>query len=298
MTGNAKLRDSLLLAAAFLVVAVWGETFISSKILLDRGLAPADIFFYRFLLAYLCVWPLSRKHLWAKSFKDELLLFALGALGGTLYFLAENTALKYSTASNVALILCIVPFVTALLMSALYRDERLHRKQLVGSLIALVGMLMVVMNGQLVLHLNPKGDLLALGAVLVWGLYSIVLKSVSSRYDAVFISRKVFVYGIVGIIPYFLLVEPLNTDLKLISQTVVWGNLVYLGIVASMLCFVFWNKALKSIGVVRTTNLLYVQPFITMLIARIVLDERITWMAVVGAVILTVGMVKLEKKSD
>lgn len=290
------VRRSTALLASILVVIIWSETFVSSKVLLDRGLAPADIFFIRFLLAYLCTWPLSRKHLWAKSLWDEFRLLLLGAAGGSVYFLTENTALKCSTASNVALILSSVPLTTALLMSLFYKDERPNRKQMFGSLIAFVGMILVVLNGHLVLHLDPAGNLYALGAVLTWGVYSIILKGISDKYDAVFISRKVFIYGVVTILPYFWLVTPLNTDLQLISQPVVWINLVYLGVVASMLCFVLWNRSLAILGTVRTTNLLYIQPFFSMLISHFVLGDRITWMAVAGIIILTYGMIRASKK--
>lgn len=290
-----KSGNRLLLIGALCVVVIWSETFISSKILLDRGLMPADIFFCRFLLAYLCVWPVSRKHLWAKSLADELKLFLLGFTGGALYFLAENTALEYSTASNVALILCCVPLVTAVLMSLVYKDERMNRRQITASLISLIGMVMIVLNGNFVLHLNPVGDLLAFGAVLVWGIYSLLVKTLSGKYDSVFLSRKVFAYGLISILPYFWLVSPLQIDLKLISETVVWANLVYLGVVASMFCYVIWNKALAKIGTVMTTNLLYCQPFFTMFFAHLVMGDRITWMAIAGAIILTIGMIRVEK---
>ena len=119
--------------AAIFVVAVWGETFISSKVLLNAGLSPADIFFYRFFLAYIFLWAFSHKRLLAASFKDEFLTFILGIFGGSLYFLAENSALKYSTASNVAILVGSAPLVTALLVAVFNRSERMNGRQLTGS---------------------------------------------------------------------------------------------------------------------------------------------------------------------
>ncbi len=63
----------------------------------------------------------------------------------------------------------------------------------------------------------------------------------------------------------------------------------------TMLCFVLWNRAVGILGTVRTTNLLYSQPFFTMLVAAIVLRERITWMAIAGAVLIVLGMVLFER---
>lgn len=281
---------------AVLVVAIWGETFVSSKVLLGAGLMPADIFFFRFVMAYVCMSIFSHNRLWADSWKHELMLFALGVLGGSLYFLSENMALMYSTASNVAILVGSTPLMTALLLSLFYKEERLHGKQIVGSVIAFVGMALVVLNGQLVLHLNPRGDVLALCAALTWGFYSLVIKKLSSVYDASFITRKVFAYGILSIIPYFFFVEPLQTDLNCLQQPKVWINLVYLGLVASMLCYYMWNWVLSRLGTVRATNIIYLQAFFTMIVSYIVLSERITLMAISGSVILILGMVMAVRK--
>lgn len=284
------MRRHLATAVALGVVAIWGETFVSSKVLLGAGLMPADIFCFRFVMAYLGMCLFSHKRLWAKTWTHELMLLAVGVLGGSLYFLSENMALMYSTASNVAILVGSTPLVTAILLAVFYRDERMSRRQMVGSLIAFVGMALVVMNGQFVLKLNPKGDVLALCAALTWGGYSLVMKRLSPHYDASFITRKVFAYGVLSIVPYFLFVETLHFDSSVLMQPSVWGNLLYLGLVASMLCYFSWNWVLSRLGTVRATNIIYLQSFFTMLIAHVVLDERITIMAIVGTVLLVLGV--------
>ena len=283
--------------AALFVIGVWGETFVSSKVLLNAGLMPADIFFYRFLLAYLCMLLWSHKQLWARSWQDELTFLLLGIMGGSLYFLSENMALVYSLASNVSILVSSCPIITALLCAAFYKSERLNKKQILGSLMAFVGMVLVVLNGQLILHLNPKGDALALGAALTWGFYSLLMKRVMHRYDSWFITRKVFFYGLLTILPYFAIVAPLNTQLSILSQPVVYGNLLYLGLVAAMLCYWLWNWAMSVLGAVKATNYLYVQSLFTMLFAVLILNERITWMAILGAGILILGMIRAERKN-
>ena len=77
---------------AILVVAIWGLTFISTKVLINHGLTPQEIFFYRFLIAYLGIWVISPKRLFTSNWKDELWLMAGGFFGGSLYFFTENTA--------------------------------------------------------------------------------------------------------------------------------------------------------------------------------------------------------------
>lgn len=289
------MKHAATLAAVF-VVGVWGETFVSSKVLLGAGLMPADIFFLRFVLAYVCMCMFSHRRMWALSWRHEGLFLLLGVLGGSLYFLSENEALMYSTASNVAILVGSTPLITALLLSCFYREERMHGWQIVGSLIAFVGMALVVFNGQFVLHLNPKGDLLALGAALTWGFYSLVMKRIAPLYDASFITRKIFAYGVLSIMPYFLFVSPLHSDLTVFAQPKVWMNLLYLGFVASMLCYFLWNWVLTRLGVVRATNILYLQSFFTMIVSHLVLNERITWMAISGSIILILGMVMAVKR--
>lgn len=291
MKKTEMIKTHLATIVAVCVVAIWGETFVSSKVLLGAGLMPADIFFFRFVMAYLCMCIFSHHRLWAKNWRHELMLVAVGVLGGSLYFLSENMALMFSTASNVAILVGSTPLMTALLLSCFYKDERMHGKQILGSVVAFIGMALVILNGQLVLHLNPKGDMLALGAALTWGFYSLVMKRLSPVYEASFITRKVFAYGVLSIIPYFIFVQPLQTDFTILHAPKVWINLVYLGLVASMLCYFSWNWVLSRLGTVRATNIIYLQAFFTMIVSHIVLGEHITLMAIAGSVILILGMV-------
>ena len=98
---------------AFLVVAIWGSTFVCTKILLVNGLTAAQIFTLRFIIAYvlLLAFSLTRRSFrcWADTWRDELIMAALGLTGGTLYFLTENSAMNYTTTTNTSLIVCCCP---------------------------------------------------------------------------------------------------------------------------------------------------------------------------------------------
>mgnify|MGYP003306976858 CR=1 FL=1 len=120
-----------------LVVTIWGTTFVSTKVLLQHGLNPIEIMFYRFVLAYVCILLVSHKRIWADNWKDETMLMLAGLTGGTFYFIAENTALEITQASNVALLVCTTPIFTSLFMHWLYK-EPLRSNVMIGSLIALV----------------------------------------------------------------------------------------------------------------------------------------------------------------
>jgi len=173
-------------AVAFLVVAIWGSTFVFTKMLLLSGLSPAQIFTLRFIIAYvlLLAYELIAKHatfrLFCTSVKDEFMMVLLGLTGGSMYFLTENAAMLYTTATNTSLIVCTCPLFAMLLIGLAFRQsEHFTKMQVAGSLMACGGMAAVVMNGHFVLHLSPIGDLLAFSACLCWAVYSLIMKPAS-----------------------------------------------------------------------------------------------------------------------
>jgi len=279
---------------ALLVVIIWGTTFVSTKILLFNGLTPKDIFFYRYLLAYTGIWFFGRQTLFANSLKDEFLFLLMGITGGSFYFITENTALEITLASNVALLLCIAPLFTAILSHLLLKTEKLNRYIVQGSLIAITGVAFVAYNGHFVLQINSLGDMLCLMAALSWAFYTILLKQLSSRYSTLLITRKVFFYGLTSLLPLFFF-HPLSFDTTVLQRPVVWGNLLFLGVVASLFCYFLWNKAVKKIGAVRTTNYVYISPLVTLLTSAIVLNETITLIAAFGALLILTGVALAER---
>ena len=283
-------------------MAIWGSTFVFTKMLLQAGLSPAQIFTLRFIIAYVLLFAYDigrsvRKFRWfCHSWRDELLMLLLGVTGGSVYFLAENAAMLYTTATNTSLIVCSCPLFAMLLAALFYRQsEPIGRIQAVGSLVACVGMAVVVLNGHFVLHLSPIGDLLAFAACLLWAAYSILMKVALERYDTLFITRKVFFFGLVTIIPYYILVPgfpPLSTILR---PDVLW-NLLFLGVVASMLCFLVWNWVIRELGAVVATNWVYLNPMTTILFAWWLLDEQITVWFLLGTALILVGMYLADRR--
>lgn len=284
---------------AFLVVAVWGSTFVFTKILLLSGLSAAQIFTLRFIIAYLLLMGFSlTRHpfrLMSRSLGDELLMFALGVSGGSLYFLTENSAMNYTTTTNTSLIVCLCPLFAALLISAFYKSERLKGVQIIGTLMAAVGVAVVVLNGHFVLHLSPRGDALAFAACLCWAVYSLLMIPAGRRYDTIFITRKVFFYGLLSMIPYFLL-RPDLPQAEVVFRPTIMANLLFLGCVASMLCFVAWNWVLKHLGAMTATNYVYFNPVTTVIFAWLILSEKITVYFLIGTCLILFGMYLADRK--
>ena len=278
---------------AFLVVAVWGVTFVFTKLLLLAGLTAAQIFTLRFIVAYLLLltYSLTRKsfRLFASSWQDELLMVALGVTGGSLYFLTENSAMIYTTTTNTSLIVCLCPLFAALLVALFYRSQRLHGIQIAGTVMAAIGVIIVVLNGRFVLHLSPLGDALAFGACLCWAFYSLLMIPAGQRYDTLFITRKVFIYGLLSMIPYFLIRSDLPS-LSLILRLDVLANLLFLSCIASMLCYLAWNWVMKKLGAVIVTNYVYFNPVTTVIFAWLILSERITLYFLLGTLLILTGL--------
>ena len=292
---------------ALAVVAVWGVTFVCTKTLISEGMDPAGIFATRFILAYAGIWLFTlikskgkKIRLWAKGASDELMFLFLGITGGSFYFLTENTALAYTQAANVAFLVCVAPLFTillTLLYKKLFHDRFADGMENVkvgfpligGTVLALAGMAMVLFDGAR-LEISAKGDLLAIGAALCWAFYSIFMGQMSSEYGAVFATRKVFFYGLLTIIP-FLSAASDSFSAEVLGKSVVWGNLLFLGLVASLACFIVWNLVIAKLGNVTSTNYVYLNPVFTLISAMIILGEKMTPLSAIGSAAILFGVI-------
>ena len=274
---------------AILTVGIWGLTFISTKVLIEHGLSPQEIFLLRFLMAYLGIWFISPRKLFADNWKDELWLLWGGVTGGSFYFFTENTALEITLATNVAFIVCTAPLLTTILSLLIYKKEKATAGLVGGSLLALVGVALVVYNGHFILKISPLGDFLTLLAAFSWAVYSLIMKKMSGRYRTTFITRKIFFYGILTILPAFIL-HPWQFSLSGLWQPAVWMNLLFLGVLASLVCFVVWNIILKQLGTVRASNYIYLNPLFTLIGSAVLLDEQFTVMSLMGAMLILGGV--------
>ena len=291
---------------AIVIVAIWGLTFISTKVLLMAGLSPEEIFLVRFSIAYFgmwlfCLWGRgsdasrtgsqsvqSPARLFCNSLKDELLLVLAGVMGGSLYFWSENTALQYTMASNVSFIVCTTPLVTAILNAAV-RRERIGRLTLLGGCLSLVGIGMIAFSGGEGFHLSFLGDALAMLASLTWAIYTVVTNGLLKKYPSALISRKVFFYGMLTIVPV-LLVKGWTFPAGRFLEPKVLLNTLFLGVVASLACYALWNSVIKRLGTVGSSNYIYLNPLFTLIAATLLLGERLTPVAIAGCLITLIGV--------
>ncbi len=292
---------------AFMTMALWGVTFVSTKTLINQGLTPAQIFTIRFIIAYIgllivCLIRGGRnKRAFSQSLRDEFLFLVMGISGGSLYFFTENTALSFTQACNVSFIVCIAPLLTillTLLIKKLFRgpivdgleDVKVRLPLIAGTVIALTGMAMVVFDGNS-LNLSPKGDILAFMAALSWAVYSQLSGQMAERYGTLYATRKVFFYGLLTIIPVLILSDNSNLATVEFDNVKVWGNLLFLSTIASLFCFVLWNRILIAIGNVTATNYVYLNPVFTLIGAILFLSESMTLVSGIGSAMILGGVI-------
>ena len=280
--------------AALLTIFIWGTTFISTKVLLT-ALQPVEILVYRFIIGFAVLLIACPKLLKTKNIKEELLFIGAGFCGICWYYLLENIALTYTMASNVGVIVAASPFFTAILGHFLMKDEKgLRLNFLLGFVISMTGISLISFNGSH-LQLNPVGDLLALSAAGVWAFYSVLTRKISDLgYPTLLVTRRTFFYGIIFMIPAWLIFD-CSFDLAPLANPKYLLNLLFLGLAASALCFATWNFAVRVLGAVKTSIYIYMIPVITVITSALILHEHITLLAGVGTVLTLLGLLISEK---
>lgn len=283
--------------SAIFTIAIWGTTYISTKILLV-DFEPVEILIVRFVMGFLALLVIYPKRLKTKSKKEELTFALAGLCGMCLYYLLENIALTYTLASNVGVIISVAPFFTAIFTHLFMKSkEKLNIRFFVGFAVAMAGIVIIGFNGQK-LQLNPLGDFLALAAAIVWALYSILTKKISGfGYNIILSTRRTFFYGIVFMIPALFIFD-FRIDLTRFENMSNLFNILYLGLGASALCFVTWNFAVKELGAIKTSVYIYITPIITVMTSALVLNEKPTLLIISGTILTLIGLFLSEYKSN
>lgn len=300
------------LFSALIVIHIWGMTFASTRALLFEY-SSLEIQVLRFALAWVALWVIYPKRMRLNERKDEWLFAAMGLTGVFIYQFLENCAIYYTNASNVAILVSFGPIVTAALARMFTKDRSISLSMILGSLVSIIGVAIVSLNGVVNFHLRPLGDLMALVAMISWGVYSILIDKANEKgYSPMLVIRRAFFWAIVFMLPLlawgatdsgfyamdgsFSVTLDAKANIERFMNPMNLINLGFLGVFASALCFVLWNAACKSLGVVKATIGLYLTPIIGVIFAALFLGETITIMEVVGGAIIIAGVALANKK--
>lgn len=280
-----------------LTMVAWGTSFICTKVLMvDGGLTPVETYIYRFAFAYVLLLMFTFRHIFANNWKDELQLVLCGVCAGSIYFVTENYALKYTTTGNVSLLTSISPIFTTILMAVVYKI-RMSPSVIIGSVIAFSGVSMIVFSHGESLEIRPTGDILALTASMSWAIYTIIIKRLSPIYSTLFITRKLFFYGVVSALP-LLFIQDAPLRLSMIfdfSNPEYFLNLMFLVVICSLFAYLIINEAMKILGQVTANNYLYLQPLVTMIAGYIIFHETISLQGYIGCFLIIGGLLISDK---
>lgn len=281
---------------ALLCVSVWGTTFIVSKVLLDDFM-PIQVALYRFIVAYIAISFMSKGRMKWRGYKEELIFLAAGLMGVTLYLLAENSALTYTTAANVSVIISTAPFLTAIVSWLFYKGDKVSGRFCMGFVLAVGGIALISYNGASQLSLNPLGDLLTVLAALCWAFYCNILIIISKYKESILqTTRRIFFYGVISLIPASFFFEA-NWDLSIfVEKPSIILNFLYLGVLASSICFVSWGKAVEKLGAKRAAQYIYLNPIITLIASAIVLSEPTSTITYMGVGLTLLGLILSSEK--
>ena len=283
-------------AMAMYNVIVWGTTFISTKVLLE-SFGPLEILIYRFVIGYMALWCLKPTCLKWQGLKKELAYFIAGFFGVTIYFLGENISLTMTYTGNVSIIVSTAPLFTAICACLMTKSERPTKYFWGGFILAIAGIAMINMGGAVIDTAHIKGDLLALGAAAVWGIYCVVLNEyIREDVPVIVRTRRIFFYGLITMIPCAFLMNVQFHPERLI-EPVNAGNILFLGILATAGAYATWNYAVARLGVMKSSVYIYLIPVITIICSAIILKEEITSGAVCGCLLTMTGLFLSEKKT-
>ena len=272
-----------------LVSVIWGGNFSVSKYALGQ-LGALSFSGLRFGIAALLLVGFARRARVFAALPRRTFwgLVGLGVLGNTLYQSAFMTGLSLTSATNSAMIVASLPVIVALL-GTLFRIERASLAMWLGVVLATLGVgLVVTAKGVRFDAASLRGDLLVLFAILCWAGYTVGVRSIGAGVDPLLITVITTVAGTPGLL---LLGAPGLLRLHWAAVPAkAWYALGYAALLALVLCYVLYNRAVQGIGTARTAIYNCLVPLVAMLIAWLTLGEVPTGVQFVGVLCVISGV--------
>jgi drug/metabolite transporter (DMT)-like permease len=282
----------LTLLEALFAVIVWGGSFIATKVAL-RDVSPITVVWLRFAMGVVILGiAVTTRRQFALPKRNEWLYFALlGFLGITFHQWLQSTALTTSRASTTAWIVATTPVFMALL-GLLILKERLTWLQAAGILLAGLGVILVVSNGNLASlelgRFGEPGDILVLISAFNWAVFSALSRRGLKSHPAARMMFYVMTFGwlFTGILFF---AGPAPHEITQLSIDG-WLGVSFLGIFCSGLAYIAWYDALQALPAAQLGAFLYLEPPVAVVVAALILAEATTWAALLGGGIILFGV--------
>jgi drug/metabolite transporter (DMT)-like permease len=266
-------------------VTIWGSTFVITKALME-SIGPFTVIGLRLLISLVVLTPLAmhRDFTWKMLIQKEYLLF--GLTGVALYFGLSNVGLDRSTAGNAALIQAANPAAIAL-FSFLILKEKITRQRAGGITLSIIGVLLVSGVPSASGKSTLVGNLLIVGSVIAWALYTVQGKKLPETIDSISTTTVSFFTGLMWLVP-FIFWELSRTGLPVISLSS-WLALLFLGLIASALAFFLWNFGLETVEASQAAPFINLIPIIGLVFSLLV-GETVSFIQLLGGLIAIIGV--------
>ena len=282
--------------AAYLVLfganVVYATSYAATRLVLD-DVPPALLALLRLVIGAAVLVPASRVLVRGASPApgDAWRIAWMGVLGFAGAFAFAHWGIARSTATNASLLIIVEP-VSIMLLGPAVLGERLTRREKLGAGLALLGTVVVVLNGiPGVTHaLAPhwRGDLLLVLSGLGYGSYSLIGRAVLLRRDPLDVTARSIVWGAAAMVPLALLEWRSGARVAVTA----WGAVgaLYLGVVITALGYLLWNWALARAEASRVAVFITVQPIVGALLGVLFLHEPLTAFTLAGGALVVVGL--------
>ena len=287
---NSEIETShqiLPVLAAVGAMLFWGLSFVSSKAILNTGFPPMTMVALRFLIASVVLIPLQRRldPGFRLQKQDRLFLLLSALFGICLYFFCESRGIKYTSASNAALITAIIPALTVGAEYLIFRSG-VRWFQVVGIALSIVGVYFVVQRTPGQYDRAFLGNLLMFGACLSWVAYNMFSRNLHKGLKGVNLITFQTMIGTVLLLPIAL------SEVRgwSFGNLGVWLNLIYLGVICTALSFFLYLYALARLGPVRVTSFINLLPVVSVVGGMLILGERLLLAQMIGGVVIVLGV--------
>ncbi|MCU7496473.1 MAG: DMT family transporter [Ignavibacteria bacterium] len=277
-------------------VMVWGASFVATKIALSE-LTPLTIVLSRLIMGVLLlaviIFIKDGKFTIPPQVLKNIVLLALVA---SFHLWIQVTGLQFTTASNTGWIIGFSPVFMAIL-GVMFFHESLNFIRSCGIVISLFGLLLLVSKGNFknIGLISNLGDLLVLASAVTWSVYSALNKKISLHYSPLLTIFYLFSFMSLFLIPFTIRPEGINSVIHLSLKG--WLAIAFLGIFCSGIAYVLWAQALREMDSANVGVFLYFEPFVTVFTAWIILGENITFLTILSGIIITLGVVFVNRKA-
>jgi LPXTG-motif cell wall-anchored protein len=275
-------------------VFLWALNFTVTKYVLEHGFKPLAYSTTRYGAAtILFTWfTYGTERSFRVGRRDLALIVLAAGLGIWLNQLSYVYALTFSNASTIALILGATPIFTALIAFAIGL-ERLHARFWIAAAVSFAGVALIALGKEGGVSGSLKGDLLGIATAATWAAYTVAIAPLMRRYSPYRISALVLAIGWVAVA---LTGIQQTVDQSFDFSALVWICLVYATLGPLVLTNILWFRAVDRVGPSRATLVANLQPFIAAVIALALLSETMTWIQVLGGVLIGGGILLARRR--